>query len=289
MVTSVDGGASAWENMAGHFADVEAAGADVIWLTDHLFAGHDAGDPFVLGAVAAVATRTCAIGTGVLQLALRRSAAVAKAASTLQLVSGGRFRLGVGVGEHRREFERAGVDFATRGAIVDAELDALARHWSEDDGWFSMRPRVHTPLWVGGSSTAALQRTARFADGWVGLFLDPAGLALAGRRLDAELVAVGREPGSVERRMIVMACPTDRDWSRSDVLRWAGRQFPGELGGIARHIVTGSVTECADTVRGLVAAGAGGVDLQIPHPEPLPRFLALRSALGDGPSRDAPR
>ena len=102
----------------------EATGADSLWAVDHLFWPHPIGEALTTLAVAAVATSRPLLGTCVLQLPLRRPAAVAKQATALQLLSGGRFVLGLGVGSHQDEYERAGVDFHRRGRLMD---DGVAR------------------------------------------------------------------------------------------------------------------------------------------------------------------
>ena len=96
----------------------EGTGADSLWAVDHLYWPHPIGEALTTLAVAAVATTRPTLGTCVLQLPLRQPAAVAKQATALQLLSGGRFVLGLGVGSHEEEYERAGVDFHRRGRLM---------------------------------------------------------------------------------------------------------------------------------------------------------------------------
>ena len=98
---------------------VEDSGADSLWAVDHLFWPHPIGEPLTTLAVASVATTRPMLGTCVLQLPLRRPAAIAKQATALQLLSGGRFVLGVGVGVHEGEYERAGTEYHRRGRLMD--------------------------------------------------------------------------------------------------------------------------------------------------------------------------
>jgi alkanesulfonate monooxygenase SsuD/methylene tetrahydromethanopterin reductase-like flavin-dependent oxidoreductase (luciferase family) len=279
VVTAIDTDPTAWHRLGGFFADLEAAGCRSIWLTDHLFSGHPSAEPFVLAGVAAASTTRCRIGTGVLQLPLRRSAVVAKSATTLQLVSGGRFVLGVGVGHHPREFERVGVDFHRRGAAADRLLHELVGHWQASDGWFALRPTATVPIWFGGTSDAALRRIVAFGAGWLSLFQSPRRFGETNSRLTDMLESAGRESGAVERRIVLFVSPTDDGWSRNDALRWVARQFPGGSAGVDRHVITGSVDDCAAGIRAFERAGATGVDLQITHPEPLASFQSLQRAL----------
>jgi probable F420-dependent oxidoreductase len=105
-------------------------------------------------------------------LALRQPLQAAKAFATLDALSGGRVILGVGAGHVAEEFALAGLDFAERGLALDAALDQVdAALRQEFTGELGQRPRpVQTPrppIWVGGSSPAALRRAAAKADGWL--------------------------------------------------------------------------------------------------------------------------
>ncbi len=100
--------------------------------------------------VAADATERALIGSCVLQLPLRHPAAVAKQASSLQLLSEGRMVLGVGVGRHEGEYEQAGVDFHTRGRCLDAGIAELRRAWASGEGPRTGRPRGLRPRGLPG-------------------------------------------------------------------------------------------------------------------------------------------
>jgi probable F420-dependent oxidoreductase len=136
-------------------------------------------DPWVLvGALSAV-TRQIGFFTSIYVAALRSPYQVAKSVGTAAVLSGGRVRLGVGVGWCREEFELLDQDFGTRGRRTDEALDLLRDLWTED--WvesagplyptprLTMRPRpeLPVPILVGGMSEVALRRAARH-DGWIG-------------------------------------------------------------------------------------------------------------------------
>lgn len=136
-------------------------------------------DPWVLvGALSAVTTQI-SFFTSIYVAALRSPYQVAKSVGTAAVLSGGRVRLGVGVGWCREEFDLLGQDFTTRGRRTDEGLELLRRLWTEDwvesDGplhptpRLTMRPRPAepVPILVGGMSEVALRRAARH-DGWVG-------------------------------------------------------------------------------------------------------------------------
>jgi probable F420-dependent oxidoreductase len=136
-------------------------------------------DPWVLvGALSAVTTRLTFF-TSIYVAALRSPYQVAKSVGTAAVLSGGRVRLGVGVGWCREEFELLGQDFATRGRRTDEALALLEQLWTDDwvetDGGLYPTPRLtlrprpaeRVPILVGGMSEVALRRAARH-DGWIG-------------------------------------------------------------------------------------------------------------------------
>lgn len=136
-------------------------------------------DPWVLvGALSALTTRI-SFFTSIYVAAMRSPYQVAKSVGTAAVMSGGRVRLGVGVGWCREEFDLLGEDFATRGKRTDEGLDLVRRLWEDEwvrsDGPFyptpnltmSPRPTSKVPILIGGMSEVALRRAARH-DGWIG-------------------------------------------------------------------------------------------------------------------------
>ena len=158
-------------------------------------------DPWVLvGALSAVTTRLTFF-TSIYVAALRSPYLVAKSVGTAAVLSGGRARLGVGVGWCREEFDLLGQEFASRGRSTDEGLDLirdlLRNEWVETDGplfptprlTMSPRPTTQVPILIGGMSEVALRRAARY-DGWIGDVSsteDAIGYATRLRELRAEL------------------------------------------------------------------------------------------------------
>lgn len=137
-------------------------------------------DPFATLAWLAGQTERIELGTTVTVLPYRNPLLTARMAASIDQFSGGRFVLGVGIGWARQEYEALDVPFERRGAITDDYLEAITRLWTSEvvshEGEFvsftdvrsaprSVR-RPHVPIWVGGTSPAALRRTARFGDAW---------------------------------------------------------------------------------------------------------------------------
>ncbi|MDD7812285.1 LLM class F420-dependent oxidoreductase [Mycobacterium sp. CSUR Q5927] len=211
----------------------EAAGFDAMGFTDHPAptqrwldaGGHDSLDPFVAMGFAAAHTRTLRFIPNVVVLPYRNPFVVAKSGATLDLLSGGRFTLAVGVGYLKGEFAALGVDFDERTALVEESLDVIRAIWTGDDVSFEgrhfsargitahPRPTSCPPIWIGGNTGKARQRAATRGDGWAP-FAAPAGLAGTARTaamdsLDA--LAAGIE--DLQRR----CDQANRDWSAIDI------------------------------------------------------------------------
>ena len=132
----------------------------------------------ILGWLAGI-TRNLQIGTTVTIVPYRSPLELARAYANIDQLSNGRLIFGVGVGWAQQEFAALGVAFERRGAITDEYLDVITRHWTEDTlsfaGEFVTCEGVDTaprpvqdqvPIWVGGSSAAALRRTVQFGTAW---------------------------------------------------------------------------------------------------------------------------
>jgi probable F420-dependent oxidoreductase len=136
-------------------------------------------DPFVMFAHLAAITDRLRFATGVLILPQRPTVLVARQAADVDLLSGGRLRIGVGVGWNHVEYEALGQDFHTRGARQEEQIKLLRRLFTEPVVDFSGRfdrvdraalvpkPERPIPIWLGGGSEAAFDRAARLADGFI--------------------------------------------------------------------------------------------------------------------------
>ncbi len=164
-------------------ARCEKIGYHDVWLTEHHFC-EDGHAPSILPLAAAIAvkTKTIRIGTGVLLLPLHNAVRVAEDSATIDILSRGRFELGVGIGYRPEEFAALGVDVTKRAQLIDEGLAVIKSLWSGGPVNFSgkhytlentkLSPLpVQTngpPLWVGGFAPAAPKRAARLAEGYIG-------------------------------------------------------------------------------------------------------------------------
>jgi probable F420-dependent oxidoreductase len=159
------------------FAFTEHPAPGLRWLQT---GGHQTLDPFVaLGYVAAVTSRLKLL-TYLSVLPYRNPMLLAKAAASVDILSGGRFILGAGTGYNKSEFHALGVDFDERNPLFDEALDVLPKHWSGEPfsyagQHFSAReviarprpPQQPIPIWIGGNSKLTRRRVAQRADGWM--------------------------------------------------------------------------------------------------------------------------
>ena len=136
-------------------------------------------EPFVLFGYLAAVAPSLELVTGIVILPQRQTALVAKQAAEVDILTGGRFRLGIGQGWNPVEYEALGKDFTDRARRMEEQIDLLRRLWQEPVLDFAGRDHTITaaglnplpvqrpiPIWIGGSSEAALRRIARLGDGW---------------------------------------------------------------------------------------------------------------------------
>jgi probable F420-dependent oxidoreductase len=243
----------------------EEAGLSDVWIQDHIAIPPDDAegsggrylDPLTALAWLAGRTSRIGLGTGVLILPYRPPLPTAKAVATVQELSGGRLRLGVGVGWMAPEFRALGVERSRRGRLSDETLDFLQRCFADDvveangqELLFLPRP-PRPPIYVGGAGEHALARAARFGDGWMPMMVAPERLAADVLRL-RELCA---EAGRGEPEVVVLTGFDLRDPPAAEAHARALR----EAG--ATHLVAGTRYEDADDFRRQLEQLAGSTSL----------------------------
>lgn len=213
---------------------IEQIGYDEIAAFDHVVMGHPSQDRrtiypaempilealMLLANIAAVTSKV-SLSTEVLVLPQRQPVLVAKQVSTLDTLSQGRVRLGVGVGWQDSEYDALEEDFSNRGKRMDEAIDLLRSYWqggriqfrgryydSHDMGMEPVSPQgAEIPIWVGGESPAALKRTAEKANGWMasGVTDEQALLCVADIRRMAE--EFGRDPSEIGFQLMLQPPP----------------------------------------------------------------------------------
>ena len=241
------------EGVHGFVRGVEEIGFDELAMFDHVVMGHPTGTrraPFysptmpimealMLLSAAAAVTSTIGLGTSVLVLPQRDPTLAAKQIATLDTLSAGRVRLGVGIGWQRSEYQALGADFATRGRRLTEAVALMRAYWADEhvnvDGRYhrademAMEPKppqgAAIPVWIGGTRPAALRRVAEIADGWMAMNAPgdpPLTERLAMLRRYAE--EAGRDPGGIGLQMSLSPDALDTDerkrfYAEADLLR----------------------------------------------------------------------
>jgi probable F420-dependent oxidoreductase len=219
---------------------IEEIGYDHIDIYDHVIMGYNipgrdksyySPKMPVLEAVAtlsyaAAVTSRVTLGTEVLVLPQRHPVLVAKQFSTLDLLSGGRVRLGVGVGWQKSEFDALGENFADRGKRTDEAIEVLRTCWRDEridfDGAYykasamTMQPPspqgADLPIWIGGNTPPAYRRIGKYGDGWLASRVTDADFAK--RAMDSireAASAAGRDPNAIGWQSMIAPPPRPGD------------------------------------------------------------------------------
>mgnify|MGYP000691613413 FL=1 len=166
-------------------------------------------EPFVLFGFLAGLT-DLELVTGVIILPQRQTALVAKQAAEVDLLTGGRFRLGIGLGWNAVEYEALGENFRNRGRRSEEQVEVLRRLWTEPTVTFDGAHHTITgaglaplpvqrpiPVWFGAATERALERAGRLADGWFPMMDVGSGLEWARERVHDAATAAGRDPATI--------------------------------------------------------------------------------------------
>src|SRR3954451_10659416 len=224
----------------------QSVGYDFIEAPDHVMGQNPAGasagervadglyhDPFVLFGYLAGVCPKLGFSTGVLILPQRQTVLVAKQAACLDVLCGGRFRLGIGVGWNEVEFVGLNEDFRNRGRRSEEQVELMQALWAEphmnfkgrwhtiEDAGINPRPALgKVPLWYGGHAEATLRRVVRYGDGWMPLAYGPGDQARAAfDRLRHMAENAGRDPATIGLDTRVSAAGDEEKW-REDVRFW---------------------------------------------------------------------
>ena len=204
---------------------VESLGYDHLIAFDHVIGANAASrpgwsgayrhtdmfhEPFVLFGHLASLTQRLELVTGILILSQRQTALVAKHAAAVDVLSGGRLRLGIGIGWNDVEFEALGESFHDRGRRSEEQIEVLRALWTQefvtyegrwhkitDAGLNPLPAQRPIPIWFGDRDDRVLRRIARLGDGWIPTFRpDEAGRARV-EKMRAYARQENRDPGSI--------------------------------------------------------------------------------------------
>ena len=237
---------------------IEDIGYDQLDVYDHVVMGYDIEgrtksiypaqmpiiEAFMMLSYAAAVTEKIGLGTEVLILPQRQPALVAKQVSSLDTLSDGRVRLGVGIGWQESEYEALGESFKTRGRRMDEAMELLRAYWREERIEFesehypteamAMEPKPpqggDLPIWVGGNTPPAFRRVGKYGDGWLASQVSDADFAKRAMDVIREAaVSAGRDPNAIGWQSMIAPPPRAGDT--------AGKTFYAEPDRVAARVV----------------------------------------------------
>ena len=250
----------------------EALGFESLWTGDHVSFHLPLYESLTLLASYASITTRIRIGSAVYLLALRHPTIVAKITATLDVLSGGRFVFGVGVGgENPKEFEASGVPHRERGARVDEGIEVLRALWRDTPATFkgrftsfdavSIDPKPvqpgGPPIWVGGRSDAALARAGRIGDGWVAYVVTAERYRQSLEKIRAAADRAGRSlDGFARAHLAFITVGGDFETARQTWVSRLSERYSQDFGPLAeRYGVIGTPAQCRETLEKFIDAG----------------------------------
>ena len=239
----------------------EAAGLESVWVADHIAMPPDGAggfggrivDPLIALAWLAGGTQTIRLGVGVLILPYRPALPTAKQVASLQELSGERLLLGVGIGWMDEEFRAPGVDRRRRALISDHTLAFIRDCFDHDEVTANgqpvlFRPRpARPPIYIGGAAPHALQRAARYGDGWLPTEMTPERLPEARAQYAEFCAARGRAVGEI---VVMGGLPMNETGAAAE------RLHDFAEAGAARFVLGGRYADSDDYRRNLDAVAA---------------------------------
>jgi alkanesulfonate monooxygenase SsuD/methylene tetrahydromethanopterin reductase-like flavin-dependent oxidoreductase (luciferase family) len=255
---------------------IEVLGFDHVCLGDHVSFHNGRGyDGLIQATAVAVAHPRLPVHLAVYQLALRHPVPVARQLSSLSELSPGRLVFGVGVGgEDRHEVEVAGVDPSTRGRRTDESLNVLRRLLSGapvtshgeffdlDDALIRPAPNPPIPIVIGGRSDPAKRRTARFGDGWIGVWTSPERFAATTAEIEAMALADGRASVEWQHELLMWCGIGESNDDARQLLAPAMEQlYKVPFARFDQHVVYGTPDEVAGLLQEHVDAGVRTLNL----------------------------
>lgn len=260
-------------NVAQSAQQIEQLGFDVLGCGEHVSFYGDTANGFISLSVAAGATNSIRLMSTITLVPLYPAALLAKLGAALDVASGGRFMLGVGVGgEFANEFEACGVPVKQRGARTDDALEVLERTWSGTDvtyqgrfttlNNFSLKPlpvqKPRPPIWVSGRKPAAIRRAAKYADGWLPYMYTPEQLAESKQAIKDHAAEIGRNIDHFQMGLYIFtAIHEDNDTAVKMAADKLSVQYSQDFSQLVhKYALAGDPDRCQARLREYVDAGA---------------------------------
>lgn len=260
-------------HIRGFACKAETLGYDSLWLQERIVGDFTMLEPVTLLSYAAAITRHLRLGTSVILLPLRNPVQLAKAYSTLDVMSGGRAVMGVGLGGGHLGSHEDIFGYTREGRVTrfteavrvmkllwtEKKASFQGRYWNFKDVSMEPKPiqKPHPPLIFGGHHENALRRAVRHANGWMGAgSSSPASFLRESARLRDMLAEAGRDPATFHfSKRVYLAVDSDEKRAERRIRDWFARRYKNaDLG--PKVSIWGSAAQCAEKIRELVRGGA---------------------------------
>ena len=257
-----------WEDVVR----IEEMGYDSAWTSEHIFFYFPTFDAMTMLAAMAARTSRIRLGTAVMLLPLRPAALAAKEIASVDVISGGRLTIGVGIGgEYPKEFEAVGVPVKQRGARTDEAMRVIKTLFTQDnvtfDGRFTKLPGVTLapkpvqrggpPLWVAGRSEAAMRRAGELGDGYFPYLFSPEKFREGWAKTREFAEKAGRDPAALTPAVYQFICLADTyDEAKTTAAADLSRRYNQPFEKIVdRYVVMGNAGDCVKRLSDFAAAG----------------------------------
>ncbi len=255
---------------------IEDLGYDFLGCGEHVSFHGETANGIVSLSVAAGATERIKLMSAITLVPLYPAALLAKMGAALDVASGGRFTLGVGVGgEFPNEFEACGVPVKQRGSRTDDALEVITRTWTQTDVTyegryttlknFSLKPlpiqKPRPPIWVSGRTDAAMKRAAKYADGWLPYMYTPEHLAKSIETIKAFGEELGTDLSDFTFALYIFsAVHEDNDTAVKYATDRLSKQYAQDFSELVhKYALAGDPDKCKARLQEYIDAGASAV------------------------------
>ena len=261
---------------------IESLGYDYATTGEHVFFHVPCSNAFISLAVAAGATTTLKLMSTITLLPLYPAVLAAKQAAALDVASGGRFHMGIGVGgELPLEFEASGVPVSERGARTNEALEVIGLLFNEDDVHFNgkfnqlsdvtLEPKPvqqpSPPIWISGRKDAAWRRAARYGTGWLPYMYTPEMLEESNQRIAEYRAEEGNEVPVDPGLFIFFCCHEDNTTAVDYANQRLSKQYNQDFSHmIDKYAIAGDPDRCVERLTEYIDAGARTVILSAASP-----------------------
>lgn len=258
-----------WEEVSR----MEDLGYDSVWTSEHIFFYFPTFDALTSLAAMAARTNRIRLGTAVMLLPLRPAALAAKEVASVDIISGGRVILGIGVGgEYPKEFEAVGVPVKERGRRADEAIQVMKLLYGQDNVTFqgryttlngvTLQPKPKQPggppIWIAGRSEAAMRRAGRLGDGYIPYLFSPERLRDGAAKVREYAERSRRDPSAITIAIYQFICLADtyeeaKRTAAADLSMRYNQPFENI---VDRYVVMGNADDCARRLADFAEAGA---------------------------------